>query len=119
MELFEDGLKDIYFAEKALLNAIPTMIGNATSDYLIDALTNHLAETENQIIRLESVFASIDKKAEAVKCEAMVGLMKEATEIMKQCEEGSMRDAGIISAAQKVEHYELQPMEHCVSLQKL
>ena len=52
------------------------MIGNATSDYLIDALTNHLAETENQIIRLESVFASIDKKAEAVKCEAMVGLMK-------------------------------------------
>ena len=61
MELFEDGLKDIYFAEKALLKAIPTMIGNATSDYLIDASTNHLAETENQVIRLESVFASIDK----------------------------------------------------------
>ncbi len=107
MELFEDGLKDIYFAEKALLKAIPTMIDNATSEDLIDALTNHLAETENQVLRLESVFESIDKKAEAVKCEAMVGLIKEATEIMDECEEGSMRDAGIIAAAQKVEHYEI------------
>lgn len=107
MELFEDGLKDIYFAEKALLKAIPTMIDNATSEELIDALTNHLAETENQVLRLESVFESIDKKAEAVKCEAMVGLIKEATEIMAECEEGSMRDAGIIAASQKVEHYEI------------
>jgi ferritin-like metal-binding protein YciE len=107
MELFEDGLKDIYFAEKALLKAIPKMIDNATSEELIDALTNHLAETENQVLRLEEVFESIDKKAEAVKCEAMVGLIKEATEIMEECEEGSMRDAGIIAAAQKVEHYEI------------
>jgi ferritin-like metal-binding protein YciE len=107
MELFEDGLKDIYFAEKALLKAIPKMIDNATSEELIGALTNHLAETENQVLRLEEVFESIDKKAEAVKCEAMVGLIKEATEIMDECEEGSMRDAGIIAAAQKVEHYEI------------
>ena len=107
MELFEDGLKDIYFAEKALLKAIPKMIDNATSEELVDALTNHLAETENQVLRLESVFESIDKKAEAVKCEAMVGLIKEAGEIMEECEEGSMRDAGIIAAAQKVEHYEI------------
>ena len=107
MELFEDGLKDIYFAEKALLKAIPKMIDNATSEELIDALTNHLAETENQVVRLESVFKSVDKKAEAVKCEAMVGLIKEATEIMEECQEGSMRDAGIIAAAQKVEHYEI------------
>lgn len=107
MELFEDGLKDIYFAEKALLKAIPKMIDNATSEELIAALTDHLAETENQVVRLESVFKSIDKKAEAVKCEAMVGLIKEATEIMEECHEGSMRDAGIIAAAQKVEHYEI------------
>ena len=107
MELFEDSLKDIYFAEKALLKAIPTMIDNATSEELIAALTNHLAETENQVLRLESVFESIDKKAEAVKCEAIVGLIKEAKEIMDECEEGSMRDAGIIAAAQKVEHYEI------------
>jgi ferritin-like metal-binding protein YciE len=107
MKLFEDELKDIYWAEKALTKAIPKMIKKATSQELIDALTNHLEETENHIIRLEDVFASIDKKAVAKKCEAMDGLIKEAGEIMESCEEGSMRDAGIISAAQKVEHYEI------------
>lgn len=107
MELFENGLKDIYFAEKALLKAIPTMIDNATSLELIDALTNHLEETEGQVERLESVFKVIGQKPQAIKCEAMVGLIKEATEIMEDCEEGSMRDAGIIAAAQKVEHYEI------------
>ena len=107
MELFEDQLKDIYWAEKALIKAIPKMVKNATSEELIDALKNHLTETENQINRLESVFNSIGKKASAKKCEAMEGLIKEAEEIMQSCEKGSMRDAGIISAAQKVEHYEI------------
>ncbi len=107
MQLFEDQLKDIYWAEKALTKAIPKMIKNATSEELIDALTNHLAETENQILRLEQVFESIDEKASAKKCEAMEGLIEEAEEIMDSCEEGSMCDAGIISAAQKVEHYEI------------
>jgi ferritin-like metal-binding protein YciE len=107
MGLFEDELKDIYWAEKALLTAIPKMIKNASSEELIAALTSHLAETENQVERVEQVFESIDKKAVAVKCEAMAGLIKEAGEIMEECEEGSMRDAGIISAAQKVEHYEI------------
>ncbi|MBK9256979.1 MAG: ferritin-like domain-containing protein [Saprospiraceae bacterium] len=107
MELFEDELKDIYWAEKALTKAIPKMIKNATSEELIEAITNHLAETENQITRLEQVFESIGKKVEAKKCEAMEGLIKEAVEIMESCEKGSMRDAGIISAGQKVEHYEI------------
>jgi len=107
MQLFEDELKDIYWAEKALIKAIPKMIKNATSPELIAALTSHLAETENQVLRLEDVFASIGKKATAVKCEATVGLIKEAEEIMEECETGAMRDAGIISAAQKVEHYEI------------
>lgn len=107
MKLFVDELKDIYWAEKALTKAIPKMIKNASSQDLIDALTSHLAETENQIDRLERVFESIDKKAVAKKCEAMDGLIKEAGEIMEACEEGSMRDAGIISASQKVEHYEI------------
>ena len=107
MQLFEDELKDIYWAENALTKAIPKMIKNATSSELIAALTSHLAETENQVLRLEDVFESISKKPEAVKCEAMAGLIKEAGEIMEECEEGSMRDAGIISAAQKVEHYEI------------
>jgi len=107
MELFEDELKDIYWAEKALTTTIPKMIKNATSEELVQALTNHLAETENQILRLEDVFESMGKKPEAVKCEAMAGLIKEAGEIMEECEEGAMRDAGIIAAAQKVEHYEI------------
>lgn len=107
MQLFVEGLKDIYWAEKALTKAIPKMIKNATSEELIEALENHLTETEEQVGRAEQVFEVIDKKAVAKKCEAMEGLIKEAEEIMKECEEGAMRDAGIISAAQKVEHYEI------------
>jgi ferritin-like metal-binding protein YciE len=107
MKLFEGELKDIYWAEKALTKAIPKMIKNATDPSLIDALTNHLAETEKQVIRLVDIFESIDKKAVAKKCEAMEGLIKESAEIMDSCEAGAMRDAGIISAGQKVEHYEI------------
>lgn len=107
MSLFEDELKDIYWAENALLKAIPKMIKKTTSEELNLALTSHLEETKEQITRLDKVFTLIKVKAEAKKCEAMEGLIKEATEIMDSCEEGSMRDAGIISAAQKVEHYEI------------
>ncbi|MBK6536828.1 MAG: ferritin-like domain-containing protein [Ignavibacteria bacterium] len=107
MKLFEDSLKDIYWSEKALTKAIPKMIKNATSEELIEALENHLEETHEQVTRCEDVFKSIDKKATAKKCEAMDGLMKEGEEIMKECEEGPMCDAGIISAGQKIEHYEI------------
>ena len=77
MKLFENELKDIYWAEKALTKAIPKMVKNATSTDLIDALESHLAETQKQVTRLEKVFDSIDKKAVAKKCEAMDGLIKE------------------------------------------
>ena len=107
MKLFEDELKDIYWAEKALTKAIPKMVKNATSEELITALEDHLTETKEQVKRVEQVFEILGKKASAKKCEAMEGLMKEAEEIMESCEEGAMRDAGIISAAQKVEHYEI------------
>ncbi|HVD98646.1 MAG TPA: ferritin-like domain-containing protein [Cytophagaceae bacterium] len=107
MKLFEDELKDIYWAEKALTKAIPKMIKNATSEELIEALQNHLSETEEQVSRVEQVFELLGKKATAKKCEAMAGLIKEAEEIMQDCEEGAMCDAGIISAGQKVEHYEI------------
>lgn len=107
MKLFEEELKDIYWAEKALTKAIPKMIKNATSEELIEALENHLAETEEQVKRVEQVFEILGKKATAIKCEAMAGLIKEAEEIMEECEEGPMCDAGIISAGQKVEHYEI------------
>lgn len=107
MKLFENELKDIYWAEKALTKALPKMIKKATSDELIEALESHLEETENQVKKVERVFESLDKKPVAKKCEAMAGLIKEAEEIMKESEEGAMRDAGIITASQKVEHYEI------------
>ena len=83
MKLFEDELKDIYWAEKALTKAIPKMIKKATSEELIEALENHLQETEEQVSRCEEIFGIIGKKAVAKKCEAMDGLIKEAEEIMK------------------------------------
>ena len=106
-KLFEDGLKDIYWAEKALTKAIPKMIKNATSEDLIDALETHLTETEEHVKRAEQVFAIIGSKASAKKCDAMEGLIKEAEGLMEEADEGVMRDASIISAAQKVEHYEI------------
>jgi ferritin-like metal-binding protein YciE len=107
MELFEAELKDIYWAEKELTKEIPKMIKRATSQDLIDALENHLAQTREQVTRVEHVFEILGKKATSQKCEAMEGLFKESKEIMDECEEGAMCDAGIISAAQKIEHYEI------------
>jgi len=107
MQLFEDQLKDIYWVEKTLTKAIPKMVENATSMELIDELESHLEETHEQVERLTKVFASINKKPVAKKCDAMEGLLEEAEEIMESCEEGAMCDVGIISAAQKVEHYEI------------
>ena len=107
MKLFEDELKDIYWAEKALTKAIPKMIKNATSAELLNALKNHLDETYEHVSRAEQVFEILGKKPVAKKCEAMAGLIKEAEGIMEACETGAMCDAGIISAGQKVEHYEI------------
>ncbi|MES2779202.1 MAG: ferritin-like domain-containing protein [Bacteroidota bacterium] len=107
MRLFEDELKDIYWAEKALTKALPKLIKNATAPELANALRVHLKETEYQVANVEKVFKLIDKKVQAKKCEAMDGLIREAQGIMEDTEKGAMRDAGIISAAQKVEHYEI------------
>lgn len=107
MKLFEDSLKDIYWAEKALTKALPKMSKKATSGDLVKALEDHLEETQGQVERLEQVFDIIGKKPVAKKCEAMAGLIQEAEDIMAETEEGAMRDAGIIAAGQKVEHYEI------------
>lgn len=107
MKLFEDELKDLYWAEKAVTKAIPKMIKKATSRELIEVLESHLEETGTQINRLEQVFKSIEKAPVAKKCEAMAGIIKEGEDLMESSEEGAMRDAGIISAGQKVEHYEI------------
>lgn len=106
-ELFVDGLKDIYWAEKALTKAIPKIAKNATSVKLTAGLTSHLVETEGQISRLEQVFKLIGEKAVAKKCDAMDGLIEEGKSIMEETEVGSVRDAGIIAASQKIEHYEI------------
>ena len=106
-DLFVDELKDIYWAEQALLKALPKMIENATAPELIKALTGHLEVTKGHVARAEGVFKSLGVKAEAKKCEAMTGLIKEAEEIMQNTEKGVVRDAGIISAGHKVEHYEI------------
>lgn len=101
-ELFEDGLKDIYWAEKALTKAIPLMTKNATSADLIEALNSHLTETEEHVTRLEQVFQLIGQKASAKKCDAMAGLIEEGKGIIEETEVGVVRDAGIIAAAQKL-----------------
>ncbi len=107
MKLFEDELKDIYWAEQALTKALPKMAKNATSPKLSKAIEKHLKETHGQIKKLQRVFSIIGKKPQAKKCEAMAGLVKEGGEIIQDTDKGGMRDAGIISACQKVEHYEI------------
>lgn len=106
-ELFIDELKDIYWAEKALVKALPKMAKKSTSSELIAAIEDHLSVTETHVERLEQVFEVLGEKAAAKKCEAMDGLITEAEELMKEIEDEVVRDAAIISAAQKVEHYEI------------
>ena len=107
-ELFVDELKDIYWAEKHLTKALPKMRKAATSAELGNAFENHLTETEKQIERIEQVFEMLDMTPRAKKCEAMDGLVTEAQNLMDELPKGSMaRDAGLIIAAQKVEHYEI------------
>lgn len=106
-DLFEDGLKDILWAEKALLKALPKMEKNATAEKLKRAITLHIQETETHVQRLEDCFESIGKKAQAAKCDAMEGLIEEGASILEETQPGAVRDAGIIAAAQKVEHYEI------------
>lgn len=108
LNLFTDEVKDIYWAEKHLVKALPKMAKGATSDELTAAIEKHIGETEVHIQRLEEVFGILGIKPQAKKCDAMAGLIEEGQGILEDTEEGTMtRDAGIISAAQKVEHYEI------------
>src|ERR1700709_17275 len=107
-ELFIDEIKDIYWAEKHLASALPKLIKGATSEDLKQTIATHLEETKNHVTRLESAFASLGEKAAAKKCLAMEGLLKEAEELLSDTDKGTeVRDVAIISAAQKVEHYEI------------
>ena len=107
-EFFVDGLKDIYWAEKHLAKALPKMKKASTSEELAQAFEKHTEETQEHIARLEQVFELLEEKAVAKKCDAMEGLIKEAESIIEETDKGTMiRDAGLIMAAQKVEHYEI------------
>lgn len=106
-DLFIDSLKDIYWAENALVGALPKMAGNASSAGLSGAILEHISITQNQVSRLEQVFDLLGEKAEGKKCEAMAGLLKEGDSILLETAPGAVRDAGIIAASQKIEHYEI------------
>jgi ferritin-like metal-binding protein YciE len=106
-ELFHDTLKDIYFAEKKILTVLPKMEKAAHRSELKRAFATHRAETEGHVDRLEKVFAAIDKKPKAKTCDAIVGITDEGAEIMKEYKRSPALDAGLLAAAQAVEHYEI------------
>ncbi len=106
-DLFHDTLKYIYYDERKILKALPKMAEKASCEKLKQAFEDHLAETEQQVERVEQAFAETGKAARAKTCEAMKGLIEEAEEVMKEDAEPSVMDAVLIGCAQKVEHYEI------------
>ena len=106
-ELFLDTLKDIYYAEKQILKALPKMAKAASSDRLRAAFEKHHGETEGQVERLERIFELIDKPARAKTCDAIQGILDEGKEIMEEYKGCEALDAGMLAAAQAVEHYEI------------
>lgn len=106
-DLFYDTLKDVYYAERKILKALPKMARAADSDELRQAFEHHRDETEGQIERLQKVFEILDKRAQGKTCEAIEGIIGEGEEIMDAFGKSPALDAGLISAAQAVEHYEI------------
>jgi len=106
-DLFHDTLKDIYFAEKKILTALPKMAKAAQHEELASAFEKHEAETEGQVERLEQVFEEIDAKPQGKTCKAIMGIIEEGQEIMKEYKGAPALDAGLLAAAQAVEHYEI------------
>ena len=106
-ELYIDELKDLYSAEKQLVKALPKMAKNATNPELKEAFTNHLQETEGHVERLEQIFQMLGERAGGKKCKGMEGLIEEAKELLEEDATEEVLDAGMISKAQHVEHYEM------------
>jgi ferritin-like metal-binding protein YciE len=106
-DLFLDEIRDLYDAEKQLTKALPEMADAASSDELRDAFEEHLEQTMNHVTRLERIFEALGEKPTGKKCAAMTGLIKEGNEMVKASDQTVVRDAGLIAAAQKVEHYEI------------
>ncbi len=106
-DLFLDTLKDIYYAEKQILKALPKMAKAAQSDKLRAAFEKHHGETEGQVERLEKIFEMLDKPARGKTCDAIQGILDEGKEIMEEYKGTEALDAGMLAAAQAVEHYEI------------
>ena len=118
-QFFVDQLQDIYWAEKALVQELPKMQRACTTEEVGEAITEHVSETKEQINRLEQVFEMMGEPAKTKKCEAMDGLIKEAHNIIDETKEGTVtRDAAIIMAVQKMEHYEIATYGSLVQLAK-
>jgi ferritin-like metal-binding protein YciE len=108
LELFTDEIKDIYWAEKKLVTALPKMQKASTSQELKNAIGEHIEVTRGHVTRLEQVFELLEEKPQAKKCDAMEGILKEGEGVIEDTEDGTAtRDVGIILASQKVEHYEI------------
>ena len=106
-ELFAETLKDVYFAENAILKALPKMAQKASSEELKEAFTEHAEETQEHVKRLVAVFKIIGEKAEGKECPALKGLVQETEELMSEASNADVLDAGLIGCAQAVEHYEM------------
>ena len=106
-ELFLDELKDLYSAEKQISKALPKMMRGASAPKLKEAFQSHLQETAGQIERLETIFEMLKKKGTGKTCEGMKGVLSEGAEVLEETEKGDVRDSGLITAAQRVEHYEM------------
>jgi ferritin-like metal-binding protein YciE len=106
-ELFHETLKDIYFSEKKILSALPKMAKAAQSEELKAAFEKHETETEQHVARLEKVFDEIDETPRAKTCDAIMGIIEEGQEVMKEFKGAPALDAGLLAAAQAVEHYEI------------
>lgn len=117
--LFIDELKDIVYAERALVKALPKMAKNASDPGLKSSIEEHVAVTEGQVARLVQVFELLRESDRGKKCEAMEGLISEGESIMHETEPGPVRDAGIISASQKIEHYEIASYGTLIAFAKI
>ena len=105
-ELYVSELKDLYSAEQQIVKALPKIIKAVESEALSDAIANHLEETKNQVSRLEQIFEDLGENPKGKKCVGMQGILEEGSETIDEFE-GSVLDAGVIAAAQRVEHYEI------------
>ena len=114
-ESLVEEIRDLYNAEKQVIKALPKMVKGATSDELREAFESHLAETENQVTRLESIFELLDEKPRGKHCAGMAGILEEGSDTLQEDAEDAVMDAMLIAGAQKVEHYEITSYGTCIA----